>query len=701
MTIARRASALLTGLTMFTLATASFTANPAIASDVRVTVDGRTLALNPAPIILDGRTLVPLRQIFEALKADVHWDEATNTVTASRTGSFVRFRIGDRFACLDNACAQGALMDVSSQLINDRTFVPLRFVATALGARVDWSDSTRTASITDVPWWVPREAGMEVVAPANIAGTVQLSVKGAPPEAASVRFYLLDKATVRGPLIAQGTDVNGTYSWRPDPGLNGQRYLAAVTYDSSGRPFYSDLVTVNVAAGGPVSLTGVTAGQTVTGPVSLQVAHSFTAAYIRYALVDPATGAETELAEHDPDAPLVWIPLTEQNGRRRIVATVYDRDLKAYDVPPVEVTVSAAPTIVQDRLADKQEIKDRAVIRLKSNFQVERIEVREGTKVLHQAGRSGPITIRGYTPEHYATFTWTPKPEENGKRTVTVVAFDRAGNAYPTGPVTVTVNTRPTIWFNVGPDQLVTGPLDLKVTSNIPLASVDFNLVDAQTGRAQRVAGGTDTDATYKWTPPTNTHRVMKIQAAVRDQNGNFLYSPLTDIRVVTVPTHGPTAIIASNRFRSLIEPMAVATLKTSTMSASLQVAQAILETGWGQFVPTDKYTGQVSHNLFGIKGTGSAGSVTSNTWEVFGGITFRIEDQFRAYRTIDESWRDHKVLLLVRPWYEPFRAVMQDPVQGAWGLLRSGYATDPQYAIKLIRMQREQNLWQLDWVQP
>ena len=133
-------------------------------------------------------------------------------------------------------------------------------------------------------------------------------------------------------------------------------------------------------------------------------------------------------------------------------------------------------------------------------------------------------------------------------------------------------------------------------------------------------------------------------------------------------------------------------------MSAALQVAQSILETGWGQSVPTDKYTGLLSNNLFGIKGKGPAGSVTSNTWEVYNGITYRVDADFRAYHNVDQSWAAHKEFLNGER-YTSFRAVMYDFTQGAWALKRAGYATDPQYPIKLMKLINQYNLYELDKV--
>ncbi len=78
-------------------------------------------------------------------------------------------------------------------------------------------------------------------------------------------------------------------------------------------------------------------------------------------------------------------------------------------------------------------------------------------------------------------------------------------------------------------------------------------------------------------------------------------------------------------------------------MSAALQTAQSILETGWGQSVPVDKYSGKLSYNLFGIKGEGPKGSVIYNTWEVYNGKTYYVDAKFRAYNSVEESWADHK----------------------------------------------------------
>ncbi|HMM69718.1 MAG TPA: exonuclease, partial [Gudongella oleilytica] len=67
------------------------------------------------------------------------------------------------------------------------------------------------------------------------------------------------------------------------------------------------------------------------------------------------------------------------------------------------------------------------------------------------------------------------------------------------------------------------------------------------------------------------------------------------------------------------------------------------------------------------------------------------------AYKDPKESWNDHKALLLNAERYQIFRDVMHDYISGAWAIRRAGYATDPQYPLKLIRLVNQYNLQELD----
>jgi flagellum-specific peptidoglycan hydrolase FlgJ len=79
--------------------------------------------------------------------------------------------------------------------------------------------------------------------------------------------------------------------------------------------------------------------------------------------------------------------------------------------------------------------------------------------------------------------------------------------------------------------------------------------------------------------------------------------------------------------FISKISPFAVASMRNSKVAASLTIAQAALESGWGSSGLTVK-----ANNLFGIKGSGPAGSITMLTTEYVNGKAMKIQASFRAY---------------------------------------------------------------------
>ena len=109
------------------------------AGEISIYVNGNYLETDVAPIIVNDRTFVPLRAIFEALGTEVDWDETTSTVTASKEGLVVKTTIGD-----SNIYVNGlkTTMDVASVIVDGRTLVPVRFVSEAFGCQVEW-DSQR------------------------------------------------------------------------------------------------------------------------------------------------------------------------------------------------------------------------------------------------------------------------------------------------------------------------------------------------------------------------------------------------------------------------------------------------------------------------------------------------------------------------------------------------------------------------------
>jgi len=97
------------------------------------------------PIIVDDRTLVPMRVIFEGLGADVTWDQATSTATATKEGHVVTITNGSNIA---NVAGAEVELDVAATIIDGRFLVPIRFVAESFGARVNWDPFARIVDIT-------------------------------------------------------------------------------------------------------------------------------------------------------------------------------------------------------------------------------------------------------------------------------------------------------------------------------------------------------------------------------------------------------------------------------------------------------------------------------------------------------------------------------------------------------------------------
>lgn len=128
-----------------------------------------------------------------------------------------------------------------------------------------------------------------------------------------------------------------------------------------------------------------------------------------------------------------------------------------------------------------------------------------------------------------------------------------------------------------------------------------------------------------------------------------------------------------------------------SGLPASVVLAQAILESGWGR-----SRLARRNRNLFGIKAHRRTAAVVYTTTEYRGGKRQREKARFAHYDSYDACLADY-ARLLARPRYAPAREVAHDPFAFARALKRCGYATDPRYAQKLATLIRRYDLTQYD----
>ncbi|MGM9907390.1 LysM peptidoglycan-binding domain-containing protein [Limosilactobacillus sp.] len=162
--------------------------------------------------------------------------------------------------------------------------------------------------------------------------------------------------------------------------------------------------------------------------------------------------------------------------------------------------------------------------------------------------------------------------------------------------------------------------------------------------------------------------------------------------------TVDPSTLHFSNnaRCQSFIQsvaPGAITGWNKYQVLPSITVAQAILESGWGQSTLTTQ-----AHNLFGIKGSYNGHSINMRTREVYNGRSVYVNDNFRAYANNSESVEDHGNFLHSNSRYHNLLGDT-NYVSVANKLRQDGYATDPSYANSLIKLVQTYNLNQLDSV--
>lgn len=118
--------------------------------DVTVIINGQVLRCDVPPQIVNDRTMLPVRAIFEALGAKVTWVGDDQLVFATKGDCMITLKIGVDRMSVQRAGENGNIavaLDTAPYILNDRTLVPARAVAEALDAKVDWVNETRTVVI--------------------------------------------------------------------------------------------------------------------------------------------------------------------------------------------------------------------------------------------------------------------------------------------------------------------------------------------------------------------------------------------------------------------------------------------------------------------------------------------------------------------------------------------------------------------------
>ncbi len=198
-----------------------------------VRVNGYLVEFPDAKPFIDenSRTMIPVRFVAENLGARVSWEQATKTAIIEKNGTIVEITIGDaKLHVTKGGNTTTTTMDTAAVLKDNRTYVPIRFVAEALGAYVDYSDTYRTVGIySDV---LTSEQIRELQ---SLAYTQQTAAVGYEE---AKRMFDADNL-----LFYYGTDRNSFSTF-----ANAREHLYHIDEMPNADAFYADMVSAAVNA---------------------------------------------------------------------------------------------------------------------------------------------------------------------------------------------------------------------------------------------------------------------------------------------------------------------------------------------------------------------------------------------------------------------------------------------------------------------
>lgn len=242
--------------------------------------------------------------------------------------------------------------------------------------------------------------------------------------------------------------------------------------------------------------------------------------------------------------------------------------------------------------------------------------------------------------------------------------------------------------FDTQQSKLYTSMLDQQLAQN--LSGRGLGLAEAMQAQLSRSAGQVQAPAPDA-IPPGKLPQLLNPEQPLQPGPAK-----VPDLSLYDAGAQRPARNVSANsqehvdQFVARMTAPAQAASQASGVPSQLILAQAALESGWGRReIRGDN--GSQSHNLFGIKaGKNWKGPVVeATTTEYVDGVAQRTKATFRAYGSYEEAFADYTRFLTGNPRYAQVLAT-RDPAEAAHGLQRAGYATDPQYGGKLVRIMQQ-----------
>lgn len=651
------------------------------ARGIKILVNGEDITNKSESFITNDRVMVPIRFVSEALGKDVNYIESTQEIKISDGADTVSLKIGSNL--IEISGKDYIISDVKVAAKNGRTFVPVRAVAEAFNLFVGYDYKSNTVTINNGnqnPLDKYEVSGLNDVITdsveftANAGNNLKSRIK-------TTKLFVIDPITRKGII----NDIKSGYTVKYMPWeISSFKILAVVSYDAYGNIVAGRGKKVKTNLIPQVNISGPADGSDNVDKVEIVPNINFVARTASYTVTELDTNKATTYDDKDPYAP--W-QLTLKGGERKtLMVSMNVKDMAGNNYVSNSITFNLETPEKLSLIGVKQNgIIDKTVnVNVSRNFDVK--------STRYYLGDDNGEELLEEKP--YGAHIFNPSADIGGRYYLRAEVDMPDGSVKSTEKVYVNIKKGPRLLLQgVGPNAVISEQIELKYDSNINHSAVRYVFLGKQNFVVDGILKGK-----IKFNPSDRPDGNYKVYVEIDTASGK-IKSDAVNVKIHTAKTFGPRPVVDKNDFINVFSKMAVDSFNKTNMASSIQMAQAILETGWGQYVPVDKYNGKISRNLFGIKGKSTNGSVISNTWEEYNGVKYRVDDYFRAYNTLNESWNDHKALLLNKERYKIFRDVMFDPVRGAWAIRRAGYATDSKYPGKLISIIEKQNLRRFDEV--
>lgn len=659
------------------------------AASLNLIIDGNNVTKSASPIVKNRRTLVPLRFIGEALGKEVIWNNDEKSVTVSDENTSFKLYIDSKI--IDNSDGTLKFTDVAPCIVNRKTYLPLRAIAELMNIGVGYDKASSTVTI-DSSTYNPVEESTTIVGlmPNQTINTKMNFSFVTNKNFAKAKLLLLNDKN-EGYIQDVKTSAAETLEFLPSLKDEGNKKLVLALYDANGNLIDAAGAKVNLNVLPRVTYSGVESGGFVQDELKITPDINFIASKMKATISNLTTG-KTEVKDNlDPEGEFLFKPSYLDAGSYSIMLSAFDELGREHFGETKTFTMSINPYLNITGVPKDGVISGQVTLNAQRNFDVMR------TDYVLRDPLTGQETV--IESKSYGACKFFPNINDAGQKEVFVRCIDASGKTMESEHKLVLIKgDSKLILEGVAPGGIVHKYVDLNAASNVGVNSVNYYIKNLRTGKTKTIAENVPYGQKFRYNVTKDDEGENEI-SVTGNQIDAFIKGESIKFRIYTGKIYTKQPLMAKDKFLDYTKKIARREFLRTDLSGAITTAQAILESGWGQSVPVDKYTGKFSNNLFGIKGSASNGTVTITTTEVYNNVRYTVDDKFRAYKSADESFRDHTELFFAKKWYTPFRKVMFNDQRGVYAIKRCGYATDPSYPAKLKQIIDKYNLKELDKV--